>query len=166
MGINVACYLYKLVHGVKYLHCFELFAISKSTMHLVLQEFIFSIKMVLKKQIWWLEGKDLVEVMRGFRIFSNLAFIYSAIDVIQIHIQKPWGGFVGDYFSFKSKAYSLELQAMVDCQKKFHDVFVGLFGSINNANILHLSNLYKKAMNGNMFSSQQRQGRNQTIFDY
>jgi hypothetical protein len=57
----------------------------------------------------------LVEVMRGFRKFCNLRFIYSAIDATQIHIQKPRGGFVGDYFSFKSKVYNMQLRAMVDC---------------------------------------------------
>jgi len=31
------------------------------------------------------------------------------------------------------------------------DVFVGLPGSMNDAQILHLSSLYGKAMNGNMF---------------
>ncbi len=45
----------------------------------------------------------------------------------------------------------MHLQAMVECQKKFLDVFVGLFGSMNNVHMLHLSNLYKKAMNGDMF---------------
>jgi hypothetical protein len=71
-----------------------------------------------------------------------MRFIYNAIDVTQIHIQKTQVGFVGDYFSFKSKVYSMPLQAMVDCQMKFHDVFVGLFGSMNNVHILNLSNLY------------------------
>jgi len=36
MGIHVACFLCKLIHGAEYLHCFELFDIGKSTMHLVL----------------------------------------------------------------------------------------------------------------------------------
>lgn len=81
---------------------------------------------------------------KGFKKFCNLPFIYSAIDVTQIHIQKLQGDFVGDYFFFKSKA-------MVDCQKKFRNVFVGLFGSMNNVHMLHLSNLYKKVVNGDMF---------------
>jgi len=45
----------------------------------------------------------------------------------------------------------MQLQVMVDCQKKFRDVFIGLFGSMNNAHILHLSNLYKNVVNENMF---------------
>jgi len=34
-----ACSFYKLAHGTKYFECNELFAIDKSTLHLVLQEF-------------------------------------------------------------------------------------------------------------------------------
>jgi hypothetical protein len=39
IGIQVACSFYKLAHGTKYFECNELFAIDKSTLHLVLQEF-------------------------------------------------------------------------------------------------------------------------------
>jgi hypothetical protein len=35
---HVACAIYKLVHGCKYIQCSELFAISKSTIGLVLCE--------------------------------------------------------------------------------------------------------------------------------
>jgi hypothetical protein len=40
---------------------------------------------------------------------------------------------------------------VVDYQKKFQDVFVGLFGLMNDVHILCLSSLYMKAVNGNMF---------------
>jgi len=43
------------------------------------------------------------------------------------------------------------LQVAVDYHKKILDAFVGLFGLINNIHILHLFNLYQKAMNGYMF---------------
>jgi hypothetical protein len=43
------------------------------------------------------------------------------------------------------------LHDVVDYQKKFQDVFVGLLGSMNDARILRLSSLYKKEMNGDMF---------------
>lgn len=39
--IWVACSLCKLAHGAKYLQCSEQFAINKSIVHLVLQEFMF-----------------------------------------------------------------------------------------------------------------------------
>jgi hypothetical protein len=40
---------------------------------------------------------------------------------------------------------------VVDYQKKFQDVFVGLLGLMNDVRILCLSSLYKKAVNGDMF---------------
>jgi len=46
---------------------------------------------------------------------------------------------------YKSKVYSVQLQAMVDREKWFQDVFVGLLGSMNDYKVLQLSNLYKNA---------------------
>jgi hypothetical protein len=45
--------------------------------------------------------------MRGFKRYYGLPFIHGAIDVTQIHIQKPQSAFNGDYFSFKSKVYNM-----------------------------------------------------------
>jgi len=39
----------------------------------------------------------------------------------------------------------VQLQAMVDREKWFQDVFVGLLGSMNDYKVLQLSNLYKNA---------------------
>jgi hypothetical protein len=89
VGICVAYALYKLVHGAKYFHCSDLFAIGKSIMHLVLQKFVCSVHVVFKSQIQWPKGEDLAKVLRGFREFCGLPSIHGAIDVTQIHIQKP-----------------------------------------------------------------------------
>jgi hypothetical protein len=48
-------------------------------------------------------------VMEGFKELSGLLGIQGSIDVVQIHIQKLKVFFVGDYYSFKSKAYSIQL---------------------------------------------------------
>jgi hypothetical protein len=46
--------------------------------------------------------------MNEFKKLLGLLGIQGAIDVIQIHIQKPKVAIcVGDYYSLKSKAYSL-----------------------------------------------------------
>ncbi len=113
MGIRVACALYKLVRGAKYFQYSNLFAIGKSIMYLVLQNLIFSIHVVFKSQIQWPKEEDLAKVMMGFRTFYSLPFIHNAIYVTYIHIQKPWGAFVGDYFSFKSKVYNMQLACMM-----------------------------------------------------
>jgi hypothetical protein len=54
--------------------------------------------------------------MEGFKELSSLPSIQGAIEVVQIHIWKLKVFFVGDYYS-KSKAYSMQLQAIVDHNK-------------------------------------------------
>jgi hypothetical protein len=51
MNIKVACSFYKLGHVLKYLQCNELFAIGKSTIHLMLWEFVHAINDVFKAQL-------------------------------------------------------------------------------------------------------------------
>jgi hypothetical protein len=139
IGIQIARSFYKLAHGTKYFQCNELFAINKSTIHLVLQECVCAINMIFKNQMRWPKIEELVEVMVGFKTFGGLPFIHGAIDVIHIHESK--GTFVKDYFSFKSKFYNMQLQ-IVDCQNKFTYVFVGIPSSMNDICILQNSSLY------------------------
>jgi hypothetical protein len=72
--------------------------------------------------------------MIGFKGFSGLPYVHGAIDVMQIHIYKPNGPFARDCYSSKLKAYNMQFQAIVDL-KKFHVIFVGMLGSMNNVRI-------------------------------
>jgi hypothetical protein len=74
-----------------------MFAIGKSTMHLVLHEFIHVLNVIFKNQIKWPKGEDLLKVMIGFKNFFSLQYVSSAIDVTPVHIQNPKGLFVGNY---------------------------------------------------------------------
>jgi hypothetical protein len=56
--------------------------------------------------------------MIGFKNFSSLQYVYGVIDVTQVHVQNPKGLFAKDYYSFKSKTYNIQLQVVVDPQKK------------------------------------------------
>jgi hypothetical protein len=47
------------------------------------------------------------------------------------------------YFNFKTKGYSIVDEIVVDCKKRFIDVFVGLSNSVNNSKILRKWELYK-----------------------
>jgi hypothetical protein len=51
VSIGVACSLYKLAHVVEYLLCSELFAIGKSTFHLVLHKFIHAMNKIFNNQV-------------------------------------------------------------------------------------------------------------------
>lgn len=66
-------------------------------------------------------GEDLQRVMTGFQDFCGLPSVHGAIDVSQIHIVIPTG--LGhnqaDYYSYKSKGHSMQLQVVVDHEKHF-----------------------------------------------
>jgi len=94
----VACSFYKLFRRVEYFQCNKRFAIGKSTMHLVLHEFIHAINVVFKNQIKWPKGEDLLKVTIGFKNLFGLQYLYGAINVMQIHMQNPKGIFVGNYY--------------------------------------------------------------------
>jgi nitrate/TMAO reductase-like tetraheme cytochrome c subunit len=51
VGIRVGCSLYKFFHGVNYLQCSEMFTIGKSSMNMVLQNFVFVVNEVFRNQI-------------------------------------------------------------------------------------------------------------------
>jgi hypothetical protein len=95
-------------------------------------------------------GGDLLEVMIGVKDFFGLPFVHGASDVIQVHIYKPKGPFIGDYYSFKLKECNMQFQVIVNF-KKFHDTFVGMSKSMNDGWIFQFSYLYHKAMNGELF---------------
>jgi hypothetical protein len=71
------------------MHFSEMFTINKSIVHLVLCEFGFVVNVVFQSRSLWLEQKDLVEVMRGFKKLYDMLSIHGAINVMHIHIQKP-----------------------------------------------------------------------------
>jgi hypothetical protein len=109
-SIKVACSFYKLAHGLEYLQCNELFAIGKSTIHLMLREFVHVINDVFKAQLQWIECERLFQIMQGFKELLGLPCIQGAINAIQIHIHKPMVAIrARDYYSFKLKAYSLQM---------------------------------------------------------
>jgi hypothetical protein len=80
VGIRVVCLLYKLIHGVDYLQCSEMFAIGKLSVNMVLHKFVVVVNVVFKTQIWWPHGEDLLKVMVGFKDWCGLPFIQGAID--------------------------------------------------------------------------------------
>jgi len=47
--------------------------------------------------------------MVGFKDLCGLLFVHGVIDCTQIHIQKPKGAFVVNYFSYKSKAHNIQM---------------------------------------------------------
>jgi RNase H-fold protein (predicted Holliday junction resolvase) len=80
--------------------------------------------------------------MASFKDWCGLPSIHGAINYTHIHIQKPTGAFVVNYFSYKSKVHIKQLQAIVDHDKRFCNVFVGLPRSMDDSKVLQLFNFY------------------------
>jgi len=79
--------------------------------------------------------------------------IQGAIDVVHIDIQTSKVlAFTIDYYSFKLKAYNMQLRVIIDHNKRFLDVFVGMLESTNNEQVLHLSSIYWKVTWQNLFN--------------
>jgi hypothetical protein len=51
--------------------------------------------------------------MGGFSDWCGFPSVQGVIDCTHIHIQKPKGIFVAKFFSYKSKAYIMQLQIVV-----------------------------------------------------
>lgn len=60
-----------------------------------------------------------------------------------------------DYYYFKSGGYTLNCQAVVDSDKRFIDLFIGMPGSTNDARMLRRSSLYNMAMHGTLLDPRQ-----------
>lgn len=112
--IRIACTLFKLSHGASLFICSEMFAVGKSTVSMMLREVVHAINKVLRHENAWPTGQRLLETQAEFRRLYGLPAVVGAIDGTHVSISKPKLGLV-DYFYFKSGGYSLNCQAVVDC---------------------------------------------------
>ena len=76
-----------------------------------------------------------------------------AIDGTHISISKPQH-VPADYFYFKSGGYTFNCQVVVDRQKRFLDLYLGMPGSTNDSRMLRRSSLYHLATHNNFFNEE------------
>jgi hypothetical protein len=79
--------------------------------------------------------------------------LVGAIDGMHIAISKP-DSRIEYYYYFKSGGYSLNCQAMVDSQKSFIDLYLGMPGSTNDSRVIRRSSLYHLAQENTLFDTQ------------
>ena len=75
-----------------------------------------------------------------------------AIDGTHINILKPRHGVEG-YYYFKFGSYTLNCQAVVDSNKRFLDLYIGMLGSTNDTRVLRHSSFYQLATSQNLFDA-------------
>jgi hypothetical protein len=91
-------------------------------------------------------------VMTKFKNWCGMPSVVGAIDDIHMAITKPSSAFAEDYYYHKIKGYNIVAQVVVGRKKKFTNVYVGLFASVNDSQVLKKSWLYRPALQGNFFN--------------
>jgi hypothetical protein len=150
--VRVAVTLFKLTHGASLFVYSEMFVVGKSTCSIILRETVRAINDCLRHEIQWPSGERLQQTQHDFQQLCGLPAVVGAIDGTHITISKPKYG-AEDYYYFKSGGYTLNCQAVVDSNKRFLDLYVGMPGSTNDARVLRRSSLYHLAMSQNLFDS-------------
>jgi hypothetical protein len=111
-----------------------------------------AINLVFKKMITWPMGDKMQVVMFEFKNWCGMFSMMGAIDDTHISIAKPSNVYFEEYFFHKTKGYNVVAQVVVDRQKQFMDVYVGLCGSVNDSRVLRKSRLYQRAIHGVSFT--------------
>jgi hypothetical protein len=62
--------------------------------------------------------------------------VVEAIDCTHIHIVKPRILYLEDYYYHKTNGYSIIVIVVVDLNRRFIDLFVGMLGSTNDSRTL------------------------------
>jgi hypothetical protein len=151
--VRVCCCLYKLVYGTSFLSCSEKFAIGRSTVSLVIHKVVQAINSIYRDAIRWPHGAEMRQTMYDFKSWCGMPSIQGAIDCTHIAISKP-PAFLEDYWYFKTGAYSLVAQAVVDLKKLFTNMYVGLPGSINDQRVLRCSGLWQQVVRNGLMSTE------------
>lgn len=82
----------------------------------------------------------------------SLLAVVVTIDGCHIAIAKP-DHFLVDYYYFKLGGYCMNCQAVVDSDKRFIDLFVGMLGSTNDSRMLRRSTLHYMSNWGELLPS-------------
>jgi hypothetical protein len=129
---------------------------GKSKMFLVLHEFVYATKSIYKGLTSWPRGLATILVMKEFIELCGLPNVQGVIDETHMSIVKLQGGFVNDYYNHKRGGYGIVAQDMVDYNKKFINLFVGLLGSVNDAWVLCKSFVYENVPFHGLFELHKR----------
>jgi hypothetical protein len=127
-----------------------LFAIGRSTISKILREVVTAINVVLRHETKWPRGVKAMESQNPFKAICGLPGIIGAIGCTHVTISKPKVG-SEDYYHFKTGGYTLNCQAVVDSDKKFLDLYLGMPGSTHDVRVLKKSSLNNLAQNEILF---------------
>ena len=146
---HLAITLWSLATPAEYRTIAHLFGVGRSTVCMIVQETCTCIIEVLQRQyINFPSGQSLQDVVTGFETKWGMIQCAGSIDVCHIPIL-PRALNHTDYYNRKGW-YSIVLQAVVDHEYLFRDIYIGWPGSVHDARIFANSIVFKEACNGSI----------------
>ena len=148
---RVAISLWRLGTNVEYRTISHLFGVGISTVCVVLHEFCQAVVDTMREYIAIPAGDRLRSIRDGFQNKWGFPQCIGAIDGTHIPIIAPKEHPL-DYYNRKGY-HSVLMQALVDDQYRFLDVYTGWPGSVHDARVLGNSKLYQKCEAGSFLPS-------------
>lgn len=119
------------------------FDISISSVFRVLRRVLAWLLTKLDTMIKWPQGHDVMRVCEDFHRKQGISNVLGAIDGSHIRIEKPATN-ARDYCNRK-KFFSINLQAVVDANMRFTNIYCGEPGSLHDARVFRRSPLFQAA---------------------
>ena len=143
----------------------HLFGVARCTVCVIVHDTCTAIVSVLFDQyIKFPTGNDLERVVKGFEEKWNMVQCAGAIDGSHVPVRPPASNHT-DYYNRKGW-YSMILQAVVDHEYLFRDVYVGWPGSVHDARVFANSSLYQRAHDKEILNSCSRAILGKSIFPF
>ncbi|XP_018574653.1 protein ALP1-like [Anoplophora glabripennis] len=119
------------------------FGVSKSSAHGIIMKVVNFLVNKSQNYIFWPSGRRKLDIIKNFKEKSGIDGIIGAVDGCHIQIKKPQTRHAYVYYN-RNGYYSILLQAVCDCDKRFIDVFCGEAGSMHDSRLLKKSSLYER----------------------
>ena len=152
---RVAVTIWRLATNVEYRTLAELFGLGHSTVGVIVLETCEAIAQhLLTRYVRFPQGQTLTNVVNGFDARCGFPQAAGAVDGTHIPIIRPQDN-PTDYYNRKGY-HSVLMQAVVDHQGIFTDIYIGWPGRVHDARVFSNSDLFQKGQNGQLLPDWKR----------
>jgi hypothetical protein len=153
---QVGISLRRLATSDTFLTIAQLFGVSIATVSKTVRRFINAMILRASHFIKWPINEDLNLVKMKFERIRSIPQVRGAFDSTHMEAELPGCSRSTDYFD-KDKDYSYVVQAIVDTDMRFLDVFAGFFDVVHDLRILRNSGFFQLVEGGNRLNGQKQQ---------
>lgn len=142
---KIYLYIWYISNTVTFRQLGSLFGVAKSTAWDSVRNVSSWLISISHEFLRWPRGEEMEETCRKFELKAKIPGVIGAIDCTHITINAPVVS-KESYFD-RNRNYSIILQAVVDAEKKFTNVYCGEPGSLHDSRVLRRSQLFLEAGN-------------------